>query len=134
MHIHRLDVTDRRDVRRYIHFPFRLYRDCPQWVPPFVNDVRAQLDPDRHPFYQHSEAAFFLALGGADSDEVVGRIAVLDNARYNEHHGRNDAHFYYFDAFDDASAVDATFAAAEQWAVDQRCTGFAGPMLSGECA
>lgn len=116
MHIHRLDVTDRRDVRRYIHFPFRLYRDCPQWVPPFVNDVRAQLDPDRHPFYQHSEAAFFLALGGADSDEVVGRIAVIDNARYNEHHGKRTAFFYHFDAVNDRAVSRALFDAAFEWA------------------
>ncbi len=80
MHIHRLDLTDRRDVRRYIEFPFRLYRESELWVPPFVGEARAQLDPTRHPFYEHSEAAFFLALDGSG---VVGRIAVLDNARYN---------------------------------------------------
>ena len=62
MHIHHLDPSNRRDVRRYIEFPFRLYRESPLWVPPFVNEVRAQLDPRRHPFYQHSEAAFFLAI------------------------------------------------------------------------
>jgi len=115
MHIHRLDISDRRDVRRYVHFPFRLYRDCPQWVPPFVSDVRAQLDPDRHPFYQHSEAAFFLATEGA-SDEVVGRIAVIDNARYNAHHGKRTAFFYHFDAVDDLAVSRALFDAAFDWA------------------
>jgi GNAT superfamily N-acetyltransferase len=113
MHIHHLDPTDRHDVRRYIEFPFRLYQDNSLWVPPFVNEVRAQLDPRRHPFYAHSEAAFFLALEGA---EVVGRIAVLDNRRYNQYHGERTAFLYHFEAVDDRSVSRALFDAAFDWA------------------
>ena len=83
MHISQLDLADRRDVRRFIQFPFRLYRDSPLWVPPFIDEIRTQLDPNRHPFYQHSEAAFFVAVDGG---EVVGRLSVLDNVRYREYH------------------------------------------------
>jgi len=113
MHIHRLDPTERRDVRRYVEFPFRLYRENALWVPPFVDEVRAQLDPDRHPFYEHSEAAFFLALEG---DEVAGRIAVLDNARYNRYKGERTAFFYHFDVANDRAASRALFDAAFDWA------------------
>jgi hypothetical protein len=113
MHICHLDPTNRHDVRRYIEFPFRLYSESPLWVPPFVNEVRAQLDPRRHPFYQHSKAAFFLALEG---DEVVGRIAVLDNARYNAHHGKRTAFFYHFEAVNDRAVSRALFDAAFDWA------------------
>jgi hypothetical protein len=113
MHIHRLDPAERRDVRRYIEFPFRLYRENTLWVPPFVAEIRAQLDPDRHPFYEHSEAAFFLAFEG---DEVVGRIAVLDNARYNRHKGERTAFFYHFDTVNDRAVSRALFDAAFDWA------------------
>jgi hypothetical protein len=113
MHIHRLDPAERRDVRRYIEFPFRLYRENTLWVPPFVAEIRAQLDPDRHPFYEHSEAAFFLAFEG---DEVVGRIAVLDNARYNRHKGERTAFFYHFDIVNDRAVSRALFDAAFDWA------------------
>jgi hypothetical protein len=93
--------------------PFRLYRDTPLWVPPFVSQVHAQLDARSHPFYHHSEAAFFLALEG---DEVVGRIAVLDNARYNQYHGKRTAFFYHFDAVNDRAVSRALFDAAFDWA------------------
>lgn len=118
---------DRRLEREFIALPHRIYAGCRQWVPRFRRGVRRMLRRD-HPFFDHADAQFLLAQRNGDT---VARLLVVVNHRYNEHHGRNDAHFYYFDAFDDASAVDATFAAAEQWAVDQRCTGFAGPMLSG---
>ena len=113
MHIHRLDPSNRRDVRRYVEFPFRLYRESTLWVPPFVDEVRTQLDPQRHPFYQHSEAAFFLALEG---DEVVGRIAVLDNARYNRNREEQTAFFYHFDVVNDRTVSRALFDAAFDWA------------------
>jgi hypothetical protein len=113
MHVCRLDLTSRRDVRRYVEFPFRLYRESLLWVPPFVDEVRAQLDPGRHPFYQHSEAAFFLAFEG---DEVVGRVAVLDNARYNQYKGEHTAFFYHFDVVNDRAVSRALFDAAFDWA------------------
>jgi len=124
MHIQRLDPTRRRDVNRYVEFPFRLYRENEQWVPPFVNEVRAQLDANEHPFYQHSEAAFFLALEG---DEVVGRVAVLDNARYNRHTDGRTAFFYHFDAVDDRAVSRALFAAAADWARGRKLDLLWGP-------
>ena len=54
--IHKVDTTDPRDVKRFVQFPFRLYRDCPQWVPPLVSSARKQLNRERHPFYRHSDA------------------------------------------------------------------------------
>jgi hypothetical protein len=124
MHIHRLDPTDRRDVRRYIDFPFRLYRESELWVPPFVSEARAQLDPARHPFYEHSEAAFFLAL---EREEVMGRIAVLDNARYNEYHGKRTAFFCHFDVVNDRSVSRALFDAVFDWAQGRGLDGVWGP-------
>jgi hypothetical protein len=113
MNIHRLDLANRRDVRRYVDFPFQLYRESELWVPPFVGEMRAQLNPDRHPFYEHSEAAFFLALEG---EEVVGRIAALDNAHYNAYHGKRTAFFCHFDVVNDRAVSRALFDAAFDWA------------------
>jgi GNAT superfamily N-acetyltransferase len=124
MEIHRLDPSNRRDVRRWIEFPFRLYRDEHRWVPPFVHEARAQLDRQRHPFYQHSEAALFLALW---SNEVVGRIAVLEHARFNAHHGTRTAWFYLFEAVDDRDVSRALVDAACEWARGRGLDSIWGP-------
>jgi hypothetical protein len=113
MHIRRLDPSNRRDVHRYIEFPFRLYAGSKLWVPPFVAEVRSQLDPQHHPFYEHSAAAFFLAEQGGDA---VGRIAVLDNAHYNQATGGRTAFFYHFESVEDRVVSRALFAAASDWA------------------
>jgi hypothetical protein len=108
-----IDTTSRLDVKRFIELPFRLYLGCAPWVPPLIDDVKLMLNRRRYPFYEHSDADFFLAeRDGRD----VGRIAILENRHYNSHWGSHTAFFYLFDTEDDAEAAQALFAAAESWA------------------
>ena len=44
MQVRKLDTSKRRDVRAFVRFPFQLYRDCPQWVPPLLPYMRLALD------------------------------------------------------------------------------------------
>lgn len=113
LQIRKLDTSSRRDVKRFIELPFRLYTDCPQWVPPLVDDIKLMMDRRRYPFYEHSDADFFLAERGG---RPVGRIAVLENRHYNQHWGSRTAFFYLFDAENDPEAALALFAEIETWA------------------
>jgi hypothetical protein len=61
--IHKVDLKDKADVMRFIQLPFDLYAGHPQWVPPFIADVKTMLNPDKHPYYEHSDAEFFVAKG-----------------------------------------------------------------------
>jgi hypothetical protein len=111
--IHVLDTDSDRDVQRFVDLPFRLYSDCSQWVPPLVDDLKLQLNRRKYPFYQHSDAAFFLA---ERANRLVGRIAVLENRHYNAHWNSRTAFFYLFDAENDAEAASDLFTAGEEWA------------------
>jgi len=122
--IHKVDTTDPRDVKRFVQFPFRLYRDCSQWVPPLVSSVRKQLNRERHPFYRHSDADFFLALQGG---EVVGRIAVLEPRKRNAYRGQRGAFFYLFETVEDIEVARALFAAAFDWARNRDLETISGP-------
>ncbi|MBN1439931.1 MAG: hypothetical protein JW929_11025 [Anaerolineales bacterium] len=104
----------KRQVGEFLDLPFSLYRGCPQWVPPLAADARSMLDRKRHPFYRHSDAAFFLADDGGR--RAVGRIAVLDNRHYNEYNRERTAFFYLFECRDDSAAAKALFHAAADWA------------------
>jgi hypothetical protein len=123
MRVIRVNPEDRSAIRRFIDFPFRLYKDDPYWVPPLVADVRSLLTR-KHPFFAHSEADFFLA----ESDgSVLGRIAVLEHRRYNLHHGTKRALFYFFDTVDDEEAARVLFGAAFDWAKGRGLDSILGP-------
>jgi hypothetical protein len=83
------------------------------------------LDPRRHPFYQHSEAAFFLALD--DKACAIGRIAALDNRHYNAYSKEQTAFFYLFECQDDGEAALALFEAAFAWARARGLNKIVGP-------
>ncbi len=124
MRVRKLDTTRSRDIRTFIRFPFELYRDCPQWVPPLIPDMRLTLDRARYPFYRHSEAVFYVV---ETERHTLGRIAVLDNGPYNEFHHSKAAFFYYLDIVEDSQAARALFGAAFDWARSRGLDTVYGP-------
>lgn len=124
MHVIKLDTSRPRDVRRFIQLPFRLYKDCPQWVPPLIPDMKLALDRRRYPFYRHSDADFFLV---ETEGQALARLVVLDHRRYNAFYGSKTAFFYYFDAVNDAQATAKLFDAALAWARARGLTEIYGP-------
>ena len=131
MIVRQLDLNSRSDVNKFIQFPFDLYKNNPYWVPQMRADTRAIVDKASHPFYQHSDADFFLAeLNG----KVTGRIAAISNSRANASNNQNSAYFYYFDSIDDPEVSNSLFSKAFNWAIDRGHTKFYGPkgLLQGD--
>jgi hypothetical protein len=122
--VSKIETSRARDARRFVRFPFDLYRDAPYWIPPMVSDARKQIDRKRNPFFLHSDADFFLAQEGK---EVVGRIAVMENRNYNTYHNRRYGFFYLFDAIDDSSVSDALYGAAFNWCRERELDTIIGP-------
>ncbi len=118
LEIVQVSTKDRKQVRDFIEFQYELYRNCKQWVPPFRNDIKTMMniptlfDPKGHPFYQHSKAAFFIA---KESGKVVGRIAVMNNRLYNEHHHSKVMAFTLFECINEQIVADALFKAGFSW-------------------
>jgi hypothetical protein len=120
----KIDTRNKEQVRRFIQIPYRLYAKCAQWVPPLFMDAEMQLNRDKHPYYEHSDADFFLARrDGRD----VGRIAALENRRFNEYHHLRQSQFYLFDCEDDAEAAAALFDQVFAWARARGLDHVVGP-------
>jgi hypothetical protein len=124
MRILQLDLDRREHINRFLRLPFRLYAGIPQWVPPLEMDARQMLDRRKHPFYQCSEAAFFLVEeGGLD----LGRLAVSDNRPYNEYNHSSTAHFTLFECEKREDAGLALFEAGCDWARARGLAEMVGP-------
>ena len=119
-----IDHTNRKELRRFIFFPFKLYQDCPQWVPPLLSSAFADFNPKKHPFFGHSEVQLFLA----ESDgEVVGRLAALNNRRFNEHLGQQTAFFGFYDVIEDLEVSQDLFQTAFEWSRSRDLNRMIGP-------
>jgi hypothetical protein len=124
INIHKVDVKSKLDVARFVQFPFDLYAGHPQWVPPFRVDVKTMMNPEKHPYYEHSDAEFFIA---EQEGDVVGRIAALENKPFNQYHQTKDAEFYLFECIDDQEVADALFQTVFDWARARGLNKLIGP-------
>jgi hypothetical protein len=127
--IEEIDVQSTRQVNEFIRFPFDLYKKNPYWVPPFYTDMKIVMNKEKHPFYEHSDASFFIA---KRDGKVVGRIAALENRPFNRYHNVKDGEFYYFDCEDDQEAATALFNRVFEWAHQRGLNHIVGP--KGFCA
>jgi len=122
--IEKADTDNQRQTRRFVELPYRLYLDSPQWVPPLLVDAYTYLNRKKHPFHEHSDVDFFLAVrDGRD----VGRIAAIENKPFNAYHHTHEADFYFFDCENDPEAAAALFDTVSDWAQARGLTSVVGP-------
>jgi hypothetical protein len=124
INVFEVDTTNKRQVRQFSHFPLSIYRENPYYVPPILIDVENTLNRNKHPFYEHSDAAFYLA---EIDGNIVGRIAGLENKPYNQYKGRKVAQFFFFDSIDDQAVATALFDRVFDWAKKRDLNQVLGP-------
>ncbi len=107
-----IQVRSRAERDAFIKFPWRIYKHDPAWVPPLLLERKEFLNRRKHPFYEHGDAALFLARSGG---EIVGRIMVSDDPNYNALHKSNVGCFGMFESIDDQQVANALFDAAADW-------------------
>jgi hypothetical protein len=125
MKILRIAPSDRFRTQQFLDLQEKIYRDTPQWVPPFKNNTQKIFDLKRNPFYKHSEAAFFLAVAADGS--AVARLAILNNHHFNEFNHENTAFFCLFESVDDGETSQKLFDAGFEWAKKTGLSKVIGP-------
>ncbi len=119
-----IPVETKKEKKAFVEFQYELYKDVPQFVPPFKADVYMQLNKEKHPWYEHSESDQWIA---QRDGKVVGRIAALENKRFNDFHKTKQGSFYLFDCINDQDVANALFDTAIAWAKARGLNQIVGP-------
>jgi GNAT superfamily N-acetyltransferase len=104
-------VSGRADLKRFIEYPYQKYRHHPVWVPPLLIQEWDTFNRDKNPAFEDADVDLFLAL---DSGRVVGRIAALENRRFNKVIGERSTLFGYFEA-ESAEIAQTLLKTVEDW-------------------
>jgi len=120
-------VVSKADKKAFIELAYRLNADDPNWVPPLKDEVRGLITPGKNPWFEHAEAAFFLAMRGG---KPVGRISAQVDRLVLEHMGAGLGQWGMFEAEDEAAAR-ALLGAAEDWLRGKGMTRSMGPFSLG---
>jgi hypothetical protein len=120
-------ITSKADRKAFVEIAYALNLADPNWVPPLKAEIRSLITPGDNPWFEHAEAAFFLAERGG---EAVGRISAQVDRLVQEHMGAGLGQWGMFEAADEAVAR-ALLAAAEGWLRAKGMTRSMGPFSLG---
>ena len=70
------EVESRSELRKFVNFPEKLYRDNPYYVPPIVFDQMDTLDQKKGAAQEFCDSKLYLAY---KDGELVGRVAAIIN-------------------------------------------------------
>lgn len=120
-------VATRADRKAFVELAYRLNRADPNWVPPLKTEVRALIDPARNPWFQHAEAAFFLAeRGGQPVGRISAQVDQLVLAEDAPGFGPGTGHWGLLEA-EDERVTAQLLAAAEAWLAGRGMSRALGP-------
>ncbi len=122
-----------QERRQFIEFQWTIYKDDPYWVPPLLSERLAFYDKAKNPFFEHSDAAMFVA---RRDGQVVGTIVAIQNNRHNAFHGEQTGFFGGFETINDFQVASALFDAARDWVKARGMNVLRGPAtlsLNDEC-
>jgi GNAT superfamily N-acetyltransferase len=118
-------VRTRADLDTFIRYQLALYAGDPYFVPPIVAERRDFLNRDKNPFFSHAEAELYVA---RREGKVVGRIAAIDDALWNQFHNAETGFFGLFDAPDDPEVAAALLNQAAEFARSRGMKTLTGPV------
>jgi len=117
-------VKTKKDLSDFRKLPWKIYHNDPQWVPPLISQQKVLFDKKKHPFFEHSEADFFIARRGT---ETVGTIVAILNHRHNHVHQENVGFFGFFETIADYQVAEKLLDTVMDWAKQKNLDYIRGP-------
>ena len=119
-----IEVKSRSQRHQFVKFPLKLYKNCPQFVPPLYSD-EMKIFTDKNAYADTCTSVFFLA---KKDNKIVGRIQGIVQNQFNELHNEKRLRFTRFDSINDTEVAKALFGALENWGRDAGLDTFCGPL------
>jgi hypothetical protein len=127
------EVESKGDLKKFIMFPFSLYKENKCWVPPLIFDEIKTLSKEKNPAFDFCDAKYWLAY---INGEIVGRIAGIINHKYNEKWNQKSVRFGWIDFIDDPEVSKSLIIQVVNWAKESGMEKIHGPLgftdLDGE--
>jgi len=117
-------VGTKRDLKRFVKFPFKLYRGDPFWIPQLIRDEMQTFNRNKNPAFENSDCRLFMAYRDG---KPVGRIAAVLSHVANKKYNTKNMRFGWFDTVDDPQVAAALFGAVEAWARELGLETITGP-------
>lgn len=127
-------VETKKDLKKFILFPWKVYKNDSNWVPPLIRDMKEKVSKKRNPFFEHAEMDLFLA---HKNGEITGRIAAIMDENHNKFHNEKIIFFGLYESFNDPDTAMSLLDEVSDWGRERGMETLRGPMnlsMNDECA
>jgi hypothetical protein len=118
-------VSSASDLKKFIGYPYKLYKGNQYWCPPIRRDEKDILLKKKNPAFDFCEAEYWLAYQGK---EIVGRIAGIINLAANERWNEKRVRFGWIDFIDDHEVSRLLVEAVREWGKSKGMDSIHGPL------
>ena len=118
-------VRTRGELRRFVNFPEKLYRDNPYYVPPLVFDQMDTLDQEKGAAQEFCDSELYLAY---KDGELAGRVAAIVNHKANEQWDHKEVRFGWYDFIEDPEVAKALMDKVEEFGRKHQMESVVGPL------
>lgn len=117
------EVKTKKDLKKFIYYPLKLYKNEPNYTPPLFSDDYKDFT-DKNPSLKVCKIKCFLAY---KDKEIVGRLCAVINPPMNEKFNNKRMRFRHFDVIDDIEVTKALFKAAIEFGKEYGLDEVEGP-------
>jgi GNAT superfamily N-acetyltransferase len=117
-------VSEKKELKKFILFPFKLYKNNKYWIPPLISDEIKTLT-DANPAHDFCNMEMWLVY---KNNEIAGRIAGIINERANETWNNKNVRFGWFDFIDDIEVSKLLVETVIKWGKSKGMTSICGPL------
>lgn len=118
-------ITCRRELKEFIHLPWRIHCQHRKWVPPLYADEKRYLDPNKNRAFSYCDTMLALAYR---NDLPTGRIMGIINRRHNQRSNELIARFSCLECYEEKEVAHALLDSVENWARERGMKKIVGPM------
>lgn len=119
------EVQTSSELRKFVNFPEKLYRNNPYYVPPIVFDQMDTLDQKKGAAQEFCDSKLYLAY---KDGELVGRVAAIINKLANKQWNHKEVRFGWYDFVDDREVSKALLDKVEEFGRQYGMESVVGPL------
>lgn len=129
MAYHFQKIVEKNQIDLFHSFPFKIYENEPNWIPPFRFEIENIFDPDKNSFFEDGECERFLMY---DKDRLVARFAVMIHEERDDIFDPKMSGLGFVEMMNDQSVADGMIQFAKKWHSKRGYKAFRGPINFGE--
>ena len=119
------EVKSKKALKKFVSFPYKLYKGNKYWIPQLIKDEMKLFQKEKNPAFEFCDVKLWLAY---KDEKVVGRIVGFINYRFIEKWHDKYCRFGWIDFIDDENVSKALINTVENWAKENGMEAVHGPL------